>query len=116
MKIKSILAVGILVVAAPVTAFAGDKNHTDLVKSLNLKGDRAEQVEKIQDQYEDQAKQVKEKAKDEIDKLREQKHDQLKAVLSEKEFKQYESIKEAHKEKKEHWAEKCEEHHEKVGG
>lgn len=113
MKITSILAAGILVAAAPMGVLANEKHDKDLVKALNLKGDRAEQVEDIMSRYDDQAKQIKERAKDQISDLRDQKKEQLKAVLSDKEFEQYESMKEAKKEKMDKWAEKCEKHEDK---
>jgi hypothetical protein len=108
MNTKILFIAASLTLSAPFTALAGDdKHHEDLVKSLNLKGDRADQVEKIVDTYKDQAKKVKEGAKDQLESLHDQKETQLKSVLSEAEYDRYESLAEAQKEQKEKWAEKC---------
>jgi hypothetical protein len=108
MNTKVLFFAASLMLSAPVATFAADtKYDEDVVKSLNLKGDRADQVEKIMDSYKDQSKQVKDKARDQLGDLRDQKEDQLKAVLNDDEYKRYESMVEVKHEQKEKWAEKC---------
>lgn len=108
MNTKTLFIAASLALSAPLAAFAGDyKYDEDVVKSLNLKGDRADQVEKIMDNYKDQSKKVKESAKDQLGDLRDQKEERLKAVLNDEEFKRYESMVEVKHEKKEKLAEQC---------
>lgn len=105
---KVLLLAGALAVSAPFSAFANDKHHKDLVKTLNLQGDKAEQVEDILERYKDRAEDVKDRAKDQISDLRDQKDEQLKALLSKAEYDRYKSFKDAHKDKKDGLAEHCE--------
>ncbi|MBC6906635.1 hypothetical protein DWB84_14375 [Saccharophagus sp. K07] len=108
MNTKVLLLASALAISAPFTAFAGDKHHKDLVKALNLQGDKAEQVEDILESYKDQAEDVKDRAKDQLSDLRDKKEDQLKAVLSKAEYDRYKSFKDAHKDKNDGLAKHCE--------
>lgn len=108
MNTKILFIAASLTLSAPFAAFAGDNRYDeDVIKSLNLKGDRADKVEDIMDTYKDQSKKVKENAKEQLGDLRDRKEEQLKAVLNDEEFKRYESMVEVKHEKKEKWAEKC---------
>lgn len=107
MNSKILMVAAALTLCAPFGAFANEKHDKDLIKSLNLQGNRAEQVEKIMENYSDQAEQVKESAKEQLSNLRDQKEDQLKSVLSDAEYKRYESLVDTRKEQKGKWAEKC---------
>lgn len=108
MNTKILLIAASLALSTPLSAFAGDYKHDeDVIKSLNLKGDRADQVEEILDTYKDQSKKIKENAKDQLGNLHDQKEGQLKAVLNDDEYKRYESMVEVKHEKMEKWAEKC---------
>lgn len=107
MKSKALIMATFLAVSAPLYVHAGDKHDKDLIKSLNLQGDKADQVEDVVKRYHDQAEKVKDNAKDQLGDLRDQKDEQIKALLSDAEYKRYESMKDAKKEMKEEWAEKC---------
>lgn len=106
MNTKAFLLATFLAASAPFGAYAHDHDK-DMIKSLNLKGDKADQVEDVMKRYHDQAEKIKDTAKDQLGDLRDQKDEQLKALLSDAEYKRYESLKDAKKEMKEDWAEKC---------
>ena len=107
MKSKALIMATFLAVSAPLCAHAGDKHDKDLIKSLNLQGDRADKVEDVVKRYHDQAEKIKDNAKDQLGDLRDQKDEQIKAILSDAEYKRYESLQDAKKEMKKEWAEKC---------
>lgn len=81
------------VLAMPLSALAGD----DVAKMLNLKGDRADQVEDIMENYHDQREAIKDRAHDDMKALKEQKMSSLKTVLSDDEYNKLEDMYEAKK-------------------
>jgi|SRR5690554_1334609 len=98
MKVKtmvfSALTTAALTLTMPYGALAdhhGDKSD-DIIKALNLKGDKADRVEEIMESYEDDMKALKE-----------QKKTRLEAVLSDEEMDQLEALKDAKKDRKKSW-------------
>jgi Spy/CpxP family protein refolding chaperone len=88
MKIKSImLAVGMAAIL-PLTAAANKDHSEDLIKSLKLDDNRAQQVERIMDDYEDQHELLKKQKKDRLDE-----------VLTDDEMDRLEAMKKAKKNK-----------------
>lgn len=105
MQIRHIIAATVLGIALPMSAMAGDDYGKHLVKTLNLEGDRADQVQEIVDEYQEQKKELKEKMHDEYSALSDQKEQKLKSVLTKEEFKQYEALKETKKDMMKEWKE-----------
>lgn len=97
MKVKTIFCAALTtaVLALPYGALAD--HHEDkadnVIKALNLKGDKADRVEEIMESYEDDMKALKEQKKTRLD-----------AVLSDEEMEQLEAMKDAKKDhKKKSW-------------
>jgi hypothetical protein len=95
MKSKALIMATFLAVSAPLCVHAGDKHDKDLIKSLNLQGDKADRVEDVVKSYHDQAEKIKDNAKDQLGDLRDQKDKEIKAILSDAEYKRYESLQDA---------------------
>lgn len=101
MNIRQILGTAVLGALIPMGAMAGsDDKGEKVVKALNLEGDRAEQVEEVMSSYYEQKKTIKNQVKDQMETLKDQKEERLKTILSDDEFDQYESMKEAHMDKR----------------
>lgn len=96
MQIKHMVAIASLTLSLPLTALANDKSD-EVIKALNLQGAKAEQVEDIMENYHDQRKEVKERARDSIKALKEQKKQQLEVVLTDAEMDQLEAWHDAKK-------------------
>lgn len=100
MNIKHLLGTAVLGALIPMGAMAGSDDKSEkVVEALNLEGDRKEQVQEVMSNYYEQKKTVKEQTKDQMETLKDQKEERLKGILSDDEFEQYETMKEAHQDK-----------------
>jgi hypothetical protein len=88
MRIKSIIVAISMAAVLPLTAAANKDKSEDLIKALKLDDNRAQQVERIMDDYEDQHEQLKEQKKDRLDE-----------VLTDDEMDRLEAMKKAKKKK-----------------
>lgn len=98
MQAKHLFGTLVLAVAVPLSATAGSGDKAEeLIKTLNLQDDRAEQVRDILDTYHEQKRQIGELAHDQIRQSKELKMERLESVLTEEELEQYKSIMEQKK-------------------
>lgn len=85
MKIKQLALTLSMAAILPLATTAFADKSDDLVKALKLDDRRAQQVEKILDDYEDQHKLLKEQKKDRLDDvLTDEEMDQLEAMKKSK--------------------------------
>lgn len=100
MQFKHFLSAVVLSAAMPFSAFAGSEEKIDeLVDSLRLDDNRAEQVREILNDYHNQKKEIMKVAHDQKSLLKDLKKKRLETVLSENEMEQLKSIMEEKRKK-----------------
>jgi Spy/CpxP family protein refolding chaperone len=88
MKVKSMMVVLGMAAILPLTAAANKDDSKDLIKDLKLDDNRAQQVERIMDDYQDQHELLKKQKKDRLDDvLTDDEMDRLEAMKKSKKMK-----------------------------